>query len=105
MMAIARSISLRRRKGLAWLCIDVEVKLQVLIVQGDADVQTKELDAKCLFEGMARGRLCVIEAMTHTLKTHVPSEPMATYLQPDLPLHPKLVPEILDFIAANQATS
>ena len=104
-MAIARSISLRRRKGLAWLCINVEAKLPALIVQDDADVRTKELDAKRLLQGMARARLCVIEAMTHTLKTQVPGKPMATYLKPDLPLHPKLVPEILDFIAANQATS
>jgi len=73
-----------------------------LVVQGDADIQVKWLDAELLATGLPNGKLVNLSGATHTLKVDVPREPLVTYTDPTLPLHPELVPEIMKFLDLNQ---
>ena len=69
-----------------------------LIVQGDADIQVKPLDADLLAARLPiadRAELC---GATHMLKMDVPGQSLATYTDPALPLHADLIPEITKFL-------
>ncbi|HEX5008186.1 MAG TPA: alpha/beta fold hydrolase [Hyphomonadaceae bacterium] len=73
--------------------------VKTLIVQGTTDLQVTEEDARLLNKA-PRTRMEIIRGMNHILK-EAPMERaanLATYTNPDLPLHPKLVREIEDFI-------
>jgi uncharacterized protein len=79
-------------------------KLQqpVLIVQGNHDLQVEVSDAEALFEAQPHAQKQVLEGMNHVLKT-APMEKLGnlkTYAQPDLPLHPSLIPVLVDFIGS-----
>lgn len=72
----------------------------VMIIQGSTDIQVTEKDARLLAEAHPGARLRIIEGMNHVLK-EAPIERTAnieTYDQPDLPLVPELVLEIVDFV-------
>lgn len=71
----------------------------VLIVQGDADLQIRALDAELLAGAMAQAETVILEGATHLLKPEVPGQPLATYTDPALPLHPGLIPAIAGFLA------
>ena len=73
----------------------------VLIVQGDADIQVKLVDAGILAKAMPQAKHIVLENMTHVMKTGVPGKPFATYIDPDYPLHSELASVISDFIIYN----
>lgn len=73
--------------------------VKTLIVQGTTDLQVAEEDARLLHKPR-RTDLELIRGMNHVLK-EAPMDRaanLATYSNPDLPLHPKLVREIEDFI-------
>ncbi|MEO4045027.1 alpha/beta fold hydrolase [Hoeflea sp. CAU 1731] len=72
-----------------------------LIVQGDADIQVKQIDAILLAEALPQAEKVVLEGATHMLKVDVPDQPLATYTDPSHPLHPDLVPAISEFLARN----
>jgi alpha-beta hydrolase superfamily lysophospholipase len=72
---------------------------KTLIVQGTTDLQVTEADARLLNKA-PRTRMEIIRGMNHVLK-EAPADRdanLATYSDPTLPLHPKLVREIEDFI-------
>jgi pimeloyl-ACP methyl ester carboxylesterase len=74
-------------------------RVQTLIVQGTTDLQVTEEDARLLNDA-PRTKLELIRGMNHVLK-EAPEDRaanLATYANADLPLHPKLVREIGDFI-------
>ena len=71
-----------------------------LIVQGEADVQVRPQDAALLAAAMPQASLVVVPGATHMLKADVPGQPFATYTDPKLPLHPAVVPAIVDSIRA-----
>ncbi|MEM1428975.1 MAG: alpha/beta fold hydrolase [Pseudomonadota bacterium] len=71
-----------------------------LIVQGDADVQVAKRDADLLQSAFKRPQRLDLDGGTHMLKQDVPGQPFATYVQPELPLHPDLVEGIAAFISA-----
>jgi pimeloyl-ACP methyl ester carboxylesterase len=74
-------------------------KVKSLVVQGTSDLQVTEEDARLLNKAR-RTKLELIRGMNHVLK-EAPADRaanLATYANPDLPLHPKLVREIEDFI-------
>ncbi|MDS1136614.1 alpha/beta hydrolase [Nitratireductor indicus] len=75
-------------------------KGSVLIVQGDADMQVKLQDAELLAKSMPQAQRVDLAGGTHMLKEEVPGNPMATYSDPSLPLHPQLVPAIVNFLEA-----
>jgi len=73
--------------------------VKTLIVQGTNDLQVTVEDAK-LLNHAPRTRLELIKGMNHVLK-EAPEDRagnIATYANPDLPIHPKLARKIADFI-------
>jgi pimeloyl-ACP methyl ester carboxylesterase len=76
-----------------------KVKVPVLVLQGDNDLQASVPDAQAL-SGASRGKLVVIPEMNHVLKV-APKNPVGnfmTYGKPDLPLAPGVIPAIADFV-------
>lgn len=71
-----------------------------LIIHGGRDIQVAEKDARLLAAAGSHVTLHRFDEMTHLLKADVPGDPMATYMQPGLPLMPGLVTAITTFIAA-----
>ncbi len=69
-----------------------------LILQGDRDLQVKPLDADLLVGAMPQAERSDLAGATHMLKSDRPGDPLATYRDPALPLHPDLVPGIADFL-------
>jgi len=90
---------------MSWLALDpaaelAQTKVPVLIVQGTTDLQILPEDARRLASARAGTRLVLIEGMNHVLK-EAPAERRAnlgTYVRPDLPLAPDLLPAIAEFI-------
>lgn len=74
----------------------------VLIVQGRHDLQVLAEDALALAAARPGARLSWIEDMNHILKA-APVDPAAnlqTYGDPARPLHPELMPLLIDFVRA-----
>lgn len=69
-----------------------------LILQGDRDLQVKPRDAALLAEAMPQAARYELIGATHMLKSDQPAAPLATYADPDLPLHPQVVPSIAAFL-------
>ncbi|WP_248633269.1 alpha/beta fold hydrolase [Cereibacter changlensis] len=72
----------------------------VLIVQGDEDMQVRPGDADLLEGALPQARRVNLPGATHMLKAAVAGNPFATYADPGLPLHDKLVAAIADFVQA-----
>jgi len=70
----------------------------VLIVQGDADIQVRPLDADLLASAMPQAGRADLPGATHMLKPDVPGQPHATYTDPALPLHDGVLPAITGFL-------
>jgi pimeloyl-ACP methyl ester carboxylesterase len=76
------------------------LKIPVLIVQGDTDIQVRVEDAQALKAAKPDAVLVVIPGMNHVLKL-VPADmqqQMASYADPALPLAPQFTKAILDFL-------
>jgi len=69
-----------------------------LVVQGDADIQVMPEDAALLLGGLPQGQEATLSGGTHMLKADAPGDPLRTYRDPDLPLHPDLIPAIIGFL-------
>lgn len=78
----------------------------ILVVSGDTDIQVMEADSK-LLAGCKKGVKAVrLEAMNHVLKEVKETDPkvqLAAYTDPKLPLHPKLLDELIRFLKAELA--
>lgn len=77
-----------------------KLTIPVLIVQGTNDIQVSVNDAKALKKADPSAQLKLLLGMSHILKQG-PADKIqnaATYTQPDLPLHPDLVPILTAFI-------
>ena len=89
---------------ISWLPIDPaqeigRLTMPVLVVQGTTDVQVSMADAERLAQGNPRAKLEVIDGMNHVLKeVREPSGQTASYSDPSLPLHPKLVEALTRFL-------
>ena len=71
-----------------------------LIVQGTTDIQVGVDQARALHAARPDAALLIIPGMNHVLKA-VPADapnPIASYSDPSLPLHPQLAPAIVDFV-------
>ncbi|MFG1479425.1 alpha/beta fold hydrolase [Xanthobacter sp. V4C-4] len=90
---------------MSWLPLDpaaelAKVQAPVLIVQGTTDLQISTGDAERLAAARPDTRLVIVAGMNHVLKP-APVERganLATYATPDLPLAPRLIPAIADFM-------
>ena len=77
------------------------VRVPMLIVQGDRDIQIALADAKALAAADPRARLVVIPGANHVLKTVATEDRAAnaaTYSDPSLPLAPGIVEAIAAFV-------
>jgi uncharacterized protein len=82
-----------------------KLEMPVLIVQGTTDLQTMAEDAKVLAAAKKDAKLVIIEDMNHTLKkASTRAEQDKAYLDPSLPLAPKLAEEIATFLRKELAT-
>ena len=79
-----------------------QLKVPVLIIQGNTDLQVTEADAMMLLKANPEAKVMIIDRMNHVLK-HSEADQRAnhaTYFNPDLPVVPDLVTAINDFIKA-----
>jgi pimeloyl-ACP methyl ester carboxylesterase len=78
----------------------IDLKIPILIIQGDTDFQVSIEDANNLHKTNKNSKLVIIKGMNHILKPAVLNKEknIATYYQPDLSLHKKLIPTIVKFI-------
>jgi len=76
------------------------LRMPVLIVQGTTDIQVGAEQAQALKAARPDAQLVLIPGMNHVLKA-VPADvanPVASYGDPSLPLHPQLMPAIVGFL-------
>jgi fermentation-respiration switch protein FrsA (DUF1100 family) len=76
------------------------LRMPVLIVQGTTDIQVGVEQAQALKAARPDATLAIIPGMNHVLK-EVPADapnPVASYGDPSLPLHPQLMPAVTDFL-------
>jgi hypothetical protein len=76
------------------------IKLPVLILQGDTDIQVAVADAKALAAAKPDAKLAILTGVNHLLK-QAPADRaanMATYTDPSLPLAPGVVDTIAAFV-------
>lgn len=90
---------------ISWMAYDPSEELRKLtcaklVIQGTTDIQVGESDVAALESSDPEAKVVRIEGMNHILKNAPAdrSENMATYSQPDLPLHEGLIPAITDFL-------
>ena len=82
------------------------IRLPVLIVQGQRDIQIREIDARTLVEANPRARLVLVADANHALKTIAAdlagdhAAQFANYGDATLPLAPGIVEPIADFVAS-----
>ena len=77
-----------------------KLKIPVLIINGTTDLQVSVDEAYKLHNANPVNKIVIIDGMNHILKK-APKERQAnlkTYADPDLPLHSKLVPAIVNFM-------
>lgn len=80
-----------------------QVRLPVLVLQGQRDIQVTETDARRLAAANPTARLVLIPEANHVLKavaTDDRTANAATYADPSLPLAPGIVDAIADFVTA-----
>ena len=77
------------------------LKLPLLIVQGDRDLQVKVADAKALAAAQPKAKLVILPTVNHVLKivaSDSPAANFATYSDPSLPIAPGVVDAIAKFV-------
>jgi len=77
------------------------VKVPVMIVQGERDVQVSIADAKALAAANPKAKLVLVPAMNHVLKdvaTDDRAANIATYSNPSLPIDSSVVDAIAGFV-------
>jgi pimeloyl-ACP methyl ester carboxylesterase len=90
---------------MTWLPIEPvriikKLKVPILIIQGNTDLQVTVADAELLKKAKSEATLKIIDGMNHVLK-QAPAEReqnMATYNDPSLPIKPELIANVVDFI-------
>ena len=78
-----------------------KLKIPVLITQGNMDSQVKENDAVLLSKAQTKASLKIIKSMNHVLKTCESMDKeiqKAIYSNPDLPLNPDFVTELIAYV-------
>lgn len=79
------------------------LKLPILIAQGERDIQVSVADAQALKKAQPKAQLLLVPDMNHVL-VDAPADPQgnaATYARSDLPLDPALVKGVTDFLKAS----
>ena len=77
------------------------LRLPLLIVQGERDVQVSTADAKALAAAQGKAKLLLIPTMNHVLKDVASDDRaanLATYADPSLPVDPAMVDAVASFV-------
>lgn len=77
------------------------LKLPLLIVQGDRDLQVNVTDANALAAAQPKARLVILPGVNHLLKTVTTTDRaanIATYANPALPISPAAVDAVATFV-------
>lgn len=77
------------------------LRMPLLIIQGERDLQVSTVDAKALAAAQPKAKLFLIPTMNHVLKDVASDDRaanLATYADPSLAVDPKLVEIIADFV-------
>ena len=90
---------------ISWFRYDPQIEIQklkipILIIQGDTDIQVSTEDAEILKNAAPAAKLKIIKGMNHIFKAAPINRQknIATYSDPDLPIMQKLVTSITKFI-------
>ncbi len=78
-----------------------KLRIPVLLLQGTMDIQVKTTDFDLLVKANPSAQKILIPDMNHVLKsinTMDKSAQMSTYTNPDLPLHPKLIESLVQYV-------
>ncbi|MRW85749.1 alpha/beta fold hydrolase [Pseudoduganella sp. FT26W] len=78
------------------------LNMPVLILQGTADIQVSQDEAKALSAAAPKAKLVIIEGMNHVLKIVGSDEALQqkSYASPDLPVAPQLIDALSSFVKA-----
>lgn len=82
-----------------------KIDIPMLIIQGTTDIQATLEDAIALSEANQEAELMIIENMNHVLKECITTnkeKQTVYYSNPNIELHPKLVPAVVNFILTPQ---
>ena len=83
------------------------LRAPLLIVSGSTDIQVSAADAKQLATANPKAQVVTVDGMNHVLKsvkeTHRLLQ-LPSYSDPSLPLHPKLVPALAEFLKSSLGT-
>lgn len=97
---------------ISWFAYDpaeqiAKIEKPVLIVQGTTDIQVSVNNAQILAKAKPDAQVTIIEGMNHILKPADADRAanMATYTQADLPVEPKLIDIIANFIKVDKQKS
>ena len=79
-----------------------KLRMPVLIIQGTTDIQTTLADATRLGNANPKARVVIVDGMNHVLKqvSLDQERQVASYSDPSLPIEPRLIHEIADFVAS-----
>lgn len=91
---------------LSWMKYDpaqeiAKLQMPVLIVNGTADIQVPVRDAEMLKEADPDAELVILDKMNHIFRKMDSDDALTntkTYNEPNRPLHPELIPELVEFI-------
>ncbi len=89
---------------LSWMAYDpgaliAKMDIPVLVVHGDADIQVNTADFLPLQAGAGAQASRVIPEMNHVFKEiNDPEDQMASYSDPSYPLHPQLIPALVEYL-------
>ncbi len=92
----------------SWITLDPseelrQLEIPVLVVQGEQDLQVFSEDADRLAEAATNTSLLTISDMNHVFKKVADTaDNIASYTEQDRPLHPDLIPGIINWIARFQ---
>lgn len=81
------------------------VKAPMLILQGLADIQVSETDARALAAAQPKAKLVLLPGVNHVLKQVGAGDRaanLATYANPDLPIDPSAVDAVACFVTARR---
>lgn len=77
-----------------------KLDIPVLVVQGNTDIQVTLEDGEAISNSAANAEMVIVDQMNHVLKevSEDKLKNLATYSNPDLPLHKDLMEPIINFI-------
>jgi len=79
-----------------------KLHIPILIINGTKDIQTSEKEANLLQEAYPKATLKIIHNMNHIFKEiNEDAENLKSYSNPNIPVIPKLIIEIRDFVNKN----